>query len=69
VVLNAANELAVAAFLEERLPWQGIAPHVQQALETAHTAGMAQQSLDSLGEVLALDAWVRQQPASLSTPL
>ena len=60
VVLNAANELAVAAFLEERLPWQGIAPHVQQALETADTAGMAQQALGSLDEVLALDAWVRE---------
>lgn len=34
VVLNAANEVAVQAFLEERLPFTEIAPTIEQMLET-----------------------------------
>ena len=34
VVLNAANEVAVQAFLEERLPFTAIAPTIEQMLET-----------------------------------
>ncbi len=34
VVLNAANEIAVQAFLDERLPFTAIAPTIEQMLET-----------------------------------
>ncbi|HKO69234.1 MAG TPA: 1-deoxy-D-xylulose-5-phosphate reductoisomerase [Burkholderiaceae bacterium] len=34
VVLNAANEVAVQAFLEERLPFTAIAPTIEQMLDT-----------------------------------
>jgi 1-deoxy-D-xylulose-5-phosphate reductoisomerase len=34
VVLNAANEIAVQAFLEERLRFTEIAPTIEQMLET-----------------------------------
>ena len=34
VVLNAANEVAVQAFLDERLPFTAIAPTIEQMLET-----------------------------------
>ena len=37
-VLNAANEVAVAAFLEGRLPFLGIAEVVETALEAADGA-------------------------------
>ena len=54
LVLNAANEIAVEAFLERRLPFLGIAAAVQQVLEACAGAGAG--DLDGL---LAQDAEAR----------
>lgn len=55
-VLNAANEVAVAAFLEERLPFGRIAAVVEETLNAAETPPM-----DSLETVLAVDAAARER--------
>ena len=52
-VLNAANEVAVGAFLDGRLAWLGIPGVVEQVLE-AH-----QPAAPSLEAVLEVDAWAR----------
>lgn len=57
VTLNAANEVAVAAFLEGRLPYTWIARVIEAALEWQ--AGQPSVTLDSLYDVLDLDARVR----------
>jgi 1-deoxy-D-xylulose-5-phosphate reductoisomerase len=54
-VLNAANEVAVAAFLEERLSYQGI-PRVVAATMGAHVP----ESLHSLEQVLGVNRWARE---------
>jgi 1-deoxy-D-xylulose-5-phosphate reductoisomerase len=54
VVLNAANEVAVDAFLEGKLRFTGI-PEVIERTMAAHPAV----PVTSLGEVRALDAWAR----------
>jgi len=54
-VLNAANEVAVAAFLEERLSYQGI-PRVVAATMGAHTP----EPLQSLEQVLKVNRWARE---------
>ena len=53
--LNAADEVAVAAFLERRLPFLGIASVVQRVLER-----MPKGSLRSIGDVIASDAEARR---------
>ncbi|MCK9377639.1 MAG: 1-deoxy-D-xylulose-5-phosphate reductoisomerase [Syntrophobacterales bacterium] len=53
-VLNAANEMAVAAFLEGRLSFMGI-PQTVEATMAAHQ----QQPLESLEQVLAVNRWAR----------
>jgi len=53
-VLNAANEVAVAAFLEERIKFGQISRLIQAACE-AHTP----QSVNNLETVLAADQWAR----------
>jgi 1-deoxy-D-xylulose-5-phosphate reductoisomerase len=55
-VFNAANEVAVAAFLEGRLPFPGIAEVVAEALDTA--TGSPARDLDDL---VAADAAARRQ--------
>ena len=62
VVLNAANEVAVSAFLEERLPFTGIAELVSAALD-ALPGGRA----DSLEAVLELDRRARDLSQSRLT--
>jgi 1-deoxy-D-xylulose-5-phosphate reductoisomerase len=54
VILNAANETAVAAFLAGRTPFTGIAELVARALD-----GVASTRVDSLEAVLALDRRTR----------
>jgi len=54
-VLNAANEVAVAAFLERRLPFTGISKVIQSTLERVQT-----QAADELEAVLAADADARR---------
>lgn len=57
LTLNAANEIAVAAFLERRLPYTWIPRVIQASLEWQ--AGQPSVSLHSLEDVVALDARVR----------
>jgi 1-deoxy-D-xylulose-5-phosphate reductoisomerase len=54
--LNAANEVAVAAFLEGRLNFTAIAAVIEEVVE-AHAPGTAA----GLDEVLAADAWARRR--------
>jgi 1-deoxy-D-xylulose-5-phosphate reductoisomerase len=56
VVLNAANEVAVAAFLGGELPFPGIARVIAQALEACDTQVSAPGSLE---DVRAVDLWAR----------
>ena len=53
-VLNAANEIAVAAFLDRRLDFLGIAEVVESTLER-----LAGRSIPDLESVLALDQEAR----------
>ncbi len=62
VVLNAANEVAVAAFLEGRLPFPGIAAVIEEVLD-AGAAGPAA-APDSLAGVRELDRWARERGAA-----
>ncbi|MCB1215678.1 MAG: 1-deoxy-D-xylulose-5-phosphate reductoisomerase, partial [Deltaproteobacteria bacterium] len=55
-VLNAANEIAVAAFLEEKIGFIEIPSLVEKTLE-AHTA----KDFTSLEEILEVDAWAREK--------
>jgi 1-deoxy-D-xylulose-5-phosphate reductoisomerase len=57
-VLNAANELSVAAFLEGRIAFPRIAAANEAALE-AHVARGARGALRDLRDVLEADAWAR----------
>jgi len=57
-VLNAANEVAVAAFLDERIPF-GTLPEVNRAVLEAHLAERAGDKLERLDDVLEADAWAR----------
>ena len=54
IVLNAANECAVQAFLEGKLSFLGISTAVEEALTRHHT-----QTITTLQDVLALDQEVR----------
>jgi len=56
-VLNAANEMAVAAFLDHRLPFPGIPAVIESALEA--WAREPKASGDSLKEIRTADAWAR----------
>jgi 1-deoxy-D-xylulose-5-phosphate reductoisomerase len=61
VVLNAANEVAVAMFLDERLPFPAIAHVIQQAM-SAHRPV----EVSTLAEVRAVDAWAREVSRDLA---
>jgi 1-deoxy-D-xylulose-5-phosphate reductoisomerase len=54
-VLNAANEVAVAAFLDGRLSWRGIAEVVEEVL-TGHDAG----NVESVEDVVEADGRARR---------
>lgn len=56
IVLNAANEVAVASFLEGRLPFTAIAEVIAATMD-AHQAAPA----DTLAQVRAVDAWAHAQ--------
>jgi len=59
-VLNAANEVAVAAFLENRLPFTGIYPIIDQTL-SRHT----QNNGADLDQIIAADGWARETAQEL----
>ena len=58
-VLSAANEIAVEAFLDDRLPWSGIAEIVEEVLNAG--TGTA----DEIADVLAADAAARERAQAL----
>jgi 1-deoxy-D-xylulose-5-phosphate reductoisomerase len=53
--LNAADEIAVAAFLERRLPFLGIPEVIERVLERT-----PRQEFESMGDVLAADQEARR---------
>ena len=55
-VLNAANEVAVTAFLQEQIPFSDI-PMLISAVMTQHQLGAA----NNLDEILAADDWARTE--------
>lgn len=57
-VLNAANEVAVQAFLEGRLSYPGIAQVIEKTLAAVTQRGPAATDLDA---ILAVDGWARAQ--------
>jgi 1-deoxy-D-xylulose-5-phosphate reductoisomerase len=59
-VLNAANEVAVAAFLEDRLPFLGIYPIIDQTLNR-HSAKTG----PDLGQLIEADRWARETALAL----
>jgi 1-deoxy-D-xylulose-5-phosphate reductoisomerase len=56
IVFNAANEVAVASFMEDAVPFSAIAAVVEEALASGWTS-----SCDSIDEVLAVDAEARRR--------
>jgi 1-deoxy-D-xylulose-5-phosphate reductoisomerase len=62
-VLNAANEQAVALFLEERIPFLAIPRLIEQTCER-HGADL--RADPSLEDVLAVDAWARREVLGLA---
>ncbi len=65
VVLNAANEVAVEAFLARRLPFLGIARLVERCLEDAERAGLTR-APRTVDDVLSADAEARVLARSLA---
>jgi 1-deoxy-D-xylulose-5-phosphate reductoisomerase len=59
-VLNAANEVAVAAFLDERLPFTGIPAIVGRTMQDHRWVGRPE-----LEDILAADSWARDRAGSL----
>ena len=57
-VLNAANEVAVAAFLDERIPFPGIWQTVERVMNAHQIAGHPW-----LEELIEADAWARREAA------
>ncbi len=64
-ILNAANEIAVAAFLKERLRWLDITRLVAETLEAAERENMIV-SMSSLDDVWAADSYARSRAAELA---
>ncbi len=57
-VMNAANEIAVAAFLAEQIPYLGIAALVEKAMDHAVAQGWVEPAI-SIDQLLELDARTR----------
>jgi 1-deoxy-D-xylulose-5-phosphate reductoisomerase len=57
IVLNAANEVAVSAFLEERLGFTGIPDVIRLAMDAFEQKGAA--PVAGLADVRAIDKWAR----------
>jgi len=61
VVLNAANEVAVARFLDGRISFPAIAQVIEQTM-TAHKAA----EVNTLAGVRAVDGWAREQASGIA---
>jgi len=66
IVLNAANEIAVAAFLEERLPFTGISEVIRRAMD-AYEAEPRIPQVAGLADVRTVDGWARRFATRLTT--
>lgn len=60
VVLNAANEILVEAFLKERITYTQIPKKIKEMLDTHHSI-----TLNTVDEILALDAKVKEETKAL----
>src|SRR6185503_15038259 len=56
IVLNAANEVAVDAFLSSRIPFQAIPRVIEAALNASDRDSLAP---STISDVRAMDAWAR----------
>ena len=63
-ILNAANEVAVAAFLDGRIPFGRIVPLAERVLDEATRAGLAG-AINEVGDALALDREGRRRAAAV----
>ncbi len=61
VVLNAANEIAVARFLDGRLPFTGIARVITATMDAHRPAAVS-----TLAEVRKVDQWARERAAEIA---
>ncbi len=61
VVLNAANEIAVARFLEGRIGFPAIAQVIQQTMAAHRPA-----EVTTIAEVRSVDAWAREQALGMA---
>ena len=66
IVLNAANEIAVAAFLEDRLPFTGISNVIRQTMD-AFENGHPGTRVHDLAQVREIDGWARAFAARAAT--
>jgi 1-deoxy-D-xylulose-5-phosphate reductoisomerase len=62
IVLNAANEVAVSAFLDRRIPFPAIPALIREAMDTYERNGS--RPVMELGDVRAIDGWAREFAAS-----
>jgi len=58
IVLNAANEVAVAAFLDDRVAFAAIPSIIEQTMEAYERAGTS--AINGLDEVRSIDGWARE---------
>ena len=61
-VLNAANEICVAAFLDGNLRFLQVVDTVADVLEQAHDAGLP--APRDVEDVMAADTWARERAAA-----
>jgi 1-deoxy-D-xylulose-5-phosphate reductoisomerase len=66
IVLNAANEVAVAAFLDGRLSFTGISTTIAHVMDAFEQEGSATR-IDGLAIVRQIDGWARAFAARLTT--
>jgi 1-deoxy-D-xylulose-5-phosphate reductoisomerase len=64
VVLNAANEVAVASYLDEKISFSSIPRVIEQAMDAHNCA-----QVSTLDEVRAVDAWARVYSQKLAREL
>lgn len=67
-VLNAANEVAVAEFLSQRIAFLAITQVVEAVLERAETEAMTADATD-VAEIFAVDGWARRIAGELARQL
>jgi len=65
-VLNAANEQAVALFLDEQIRFLDIPRLIEQVCDRYHTQNRSNPTLD---DIIAADQWARQEVLTASQPL